>query len=153
LEDILRRFLFVKKFVCIGILVFMAVFLTVPAYADSTQNVEAQGVITPQFTYISVLTPGLSIDSLGTATCVGLASAYNSSHTTRLTVELQKSGAGGWSTIKSWSASSTGISLAKIEEDYYVVRGTYRVCATAKVYNASGTLLESQSLYSDTVLY
>jgi len=78
-----------KKFVSMSILVFMTVFFAVPAYAvDSTQNVEAQGVITPQFTYISVLTPGLSIDSLGTATCVGLASAYDSSHTTRLTVEL-----------------------------------------------------------------
>ncbi|AGL02510.1 hypothetical protein [Desulfoscipio gibsoniae] len=143
-----------KKFVCIGILVFMAVFLTVTAYAaDRTKNPGTQGVITPQFTYISVSTPDLSIDSLGTATCAGLASAYDSSHTTKLTVQLQKSNAGGWSTIKSWSASSTGASLAKIEEDYYVVRGSYRVCATAKVYNASGTLLESQSLYSDTVIY
>ena len=141
-----------KKFVCMGILILMTVFSTIPAYAaDGTQNAGTQGLITPQFTYISVLTPGLSINSSGIATSAGLASAYNSSHTTILTVELQKSG--GWSTIKSWSASSTGTSLAKVEEDYYVVRGTYRVCATAKVYNASGTLLESQSLYSDTVVY
>ena len=143
-----------KNFVCMGILVLMTVFFTVPAYAtDGTKNAGAQGIIMPQFTYISVLIPGLSINSIGTATCAGLASAYNSSHRTILTVELQKSNAGGWSTIKSWSASSTGASLAKIEEDYYVARGTYRVRATAKVYNASGTLLESQSLYSDTVIY
>jgi len=141
-----------KKFVCMGILVLMTVFSTVPAYAaDGTKTAGTQGVITPQFTYISVLTPGLSINSLGIATSAGLASAYNSSHTTILTVELQKAN-GGWSTIKSWSASSTGTSLAEIDEDYYVVRGTYRVCATAKVYTASGTLLESQSLYSDTVV-
>ncbi|NLL87249.1 MAG: hypothetical protein GX229_12285 [Syntrophomonadaceae bacterium] len=141
-----------KKFISMSILAFMTVFLAVPAYAaNGSPNAGIQGVITPQYTYISTLTPGLEINSLGTATCVGIASAYDSSHTTKLTVELQKSG--GWSTIKSWSASSTGASLARIEEDYYVVRGTYRVCATAKVYNASGTLLESQSLYSDTVIY
>ncbi|HAG08592.1 MAG: hypothetical protein XD78_1991 [Desulfotomaculum sp. 46_296] len=143
-----------KKFICIGILVLTAVFFSVPAYAaDGTQNAETQGVITPQFTYISLLSPGLSINSSGKATCIGLASAYDNSHTTRLTVELQKFNAGGWSTIKSWSASSTGTSVATVYEDYYVVHGTYRVCATAKVYNASGTLLENKSLYSDTAIY
>jgi len=143
-----------KRFISMSILAFMTVFLVVPAYAaNGTPNAGIQGVVTPQYTYISTLTPGLEVDSLGTATCVGIASAYDSSHTTKLTVELQKSSAGGWSTIKSWSTSAAGASLARIEEDYYVVRGTYRVCATAKVYNASGTLLESQSLYSDTVIY
>lgn len=144
-----------KKFVCMGILVLMAAFSAVPAYAaaEVVQDAGTQGVITPQFTYISLLTPGLSISSSGLATCAGLASAYNSSHTTILTVELQKSNGSGWSIIKSWSASSTGISLAKVEEDYYVVHGTYRVCANAKVYSASGTLLENKSLYSDTVIY
>lgn len=142
-----------KKFVCMSILALMTVLAAaVPAYAaDGIENAGTQGVITPQFTYISLLSPGLSINSSGKATCMGLASAYDSSHTTILIVELQKSN--GWSTIKSWSASSTGISLAIIEKDYYVVRGTYRVCATAKVYNAYGTLLESKSLYSDTVTY
>ena len=77
----------------------------------------------------------------------GFASAYDSSHTTRLTVQLQKSSVGGWSTIKSWSASATGTSIAGLEENYYVVHGTYRVCATAKVYSASGALLESKSAY------
>ncbi|MDD2300010.1 MAG: hypothetical protein PHU69_10270 [Fermentimonas sp.] len=143
-----------KKFICMGILVFMAVFAVVPAYAaDGTKNTGTQGVITPQFTYISLLSPGLSINSSGKATCTGLASAYDSSHTTRLTVELQKSTSSGWSTIKSWSASATGVSIAAVEENYYVVYGTYRVCATAKIYNASGTLLESKSLYSNTVTY
>ncbi|MDD2300005.1 MAG: DUF6147 family protein [Fermentimonas sp.] len=143
-----------KKFICMGILVLMAVFAVVPAYAaDGTKNAGTQGVITPQFTYISLLSPGLSINSSGKATCTGLASAYDSSHTTRLTVELQKSTSSGWSTIKTWSASATGTSVARVEKDYYVVHGTYRVCATAKVYNASCILLESKSFYSNTVLY
>ncbi|AGL03312.1 hypothetical protein [Desulfoscipio gibsoniae] len=143
-----------KKFIYMGIFVLMAVFLIVPAYAvNGTKNVKTEELIAPQFTYISLLSPGLSINSSGKATCVGLASAYNSSHTTKLTVELQKSTDSGWSTIKTWSASATGVSIADIEEDYYVVRGTYRVCATAKVYNTSGNLLETQSLYSTTSTY
>ncbi len=143
-----------KKFICMGILIFMTVFAAVPAYAaDGAENAGTQGVITPQFTYISLLSPGLSINSSGRATCMGLASAYDSSHTTWLTVELQKSTGSSWSTIKSWSASSTGTSVATVYADYYVVYGTYRVCATAEVYNAYGTLLESKSLYSNTVTY
>ncbi|MGI6650037.1 MAG: hypothetical protein ACOX5W_13635 [Bacillota bacterium] len=142
-----------KKFICLGILVLMTVVCVVPACAAGETTNRTQGVITPQWTYISLLSPGLSINSLGKATCMGLASAYDSSHTTRLTVELQKSAGSSWNTIKTWSASSTGVSIATVEESYYVVNGTYRVCATAKVYNASGNLLESQSLYSSTVIY
>ena len=143
-----------KKFICMGILVLMTVFAAVPAYAaDGTKTTGTQGVMSPQFTYISLLSPGLSINSSGRATCMGLASAYDSTHTTWLTVELQKSTGSGWSTIKSWSASSTGTSVATVYEDYYVVYGTYRVCATAEVYNSYGSLLERKSLYSDIVIY
>ncbi len=143
-----------KKLIYLGMIAFMAVFFIVPAYAaHGTENKGTQGLIAPQFTYISSLSSGLSINSSGRAACAGFASAYNSSHTTKLTVELQKSSGSVWSTIKSWSASSTGTSAAVVEENYYVVRGTYRVCATAKVYNASGGLLETQSLYSYTSTY
>ena len=143
------------KLIAIGIVGLMAIFSAIPAYAvaEVDQQAGTQGVITPQFTYISLLSPGLSINSFGKANCIGLASAYDSSHTTRLTVELQKYSASGWSTIKSWSASAIGTYVANVYEYYYVVHSTYRVCATAKVYNAYGTLLESKSLYSNTVTY
>lgn len=144
-----------KKFICMGILALMAVLSPATAYAtaDVSQNAGTQGVIAPQFTYISLLIPGLSIDSSGKATCSGMASAYDNSHTTILTVELQKYTSSGWSTIKSWSASSTGTYVADVYENYYVVYGTYRVRATAEVYNSYGILLESRSLYSDTITY
>ena len=144
-----------KKFVCIGILVLMSLFSTVPAYAadNGIQNTGSQSVITPQFTYISFLIPGLSINSSGKASCSGLTSTYNSSHTIKLTIELQKSSASGWGTIKSWSATGSGPNTIDIYKEYYVAHGTYRVCATAKVYNGYGTLLESQSIYSNTVTY
>jgi len=142
-----------RKFICTGMLVFMVILAAVPAYGATggVKSTGTQGEITPQYTYISLLTPGLSINSSGKAICSGMASAYNSSHTIILTVELQKSG--DWSNVKFWSASATGGSVARIEEDCYVARGTYRVCATAKVYNASGALLEKKSIYSATIKY
>lgn len=137
-----------------GIIVLMTLFCIVPAQAaDGAENSGTQGVITPKFSYISLLNAGLWINSSGKATNIGNASAYNSSHTTKLTVQLQKSTNSGWSAVRSWSVSSSGTAVAGIEQDYYVVHGTYRVCATAKVYNASGNLLESKSAYSDTVTY
>jgi len=48
-----------KKIISMSILAFLVVFLAVPAYAaDGTQNAGIQGVITPQFTYISVFDSG-----------------------------------------------------------------------------------------------
>ncbi len=98
-----------RKIICMGILVLMAVLNAVPVQATGgAENTGKQGVITPRFTYISLLNAGLSINSSGKATCIGHASAYDSSHTTRLTVQLQKSTSSAWSAVKSWSASSTG---------------------------------------------
>lgn len=143
-----------KRFICIGIFVLMAVFSAVPAYAaDGTKKEAKKGVVTPQFTYISMLNPGLSISSSGKATCVGIVTLYDDSHSVDLTVSLQKSTSSGWSTIKAWTVSGTGTAGAETEQYYYVVSGTYRVAATAKVYNASGSLLETQTVYSATVTY
>lgn len=146
-----------RKIICMGVMALMIMFCTVPVPTQAITGAENTGTLTgeiiPHFTYISLLNAGLNINSSGKATCIGHASAYDSSHTTRLTVELQKYTGNGWSTFKSWSTSSTGQSIAGLEEDYYVVHGTYRVCSTAKVYNASGNLLENKSAYSDTVTY
>lgn len=143
-----------KKIISLGILILMAVLCSVPVSATcETTAANPNGLITPKLTYISLLTAELSINSSGKATCKGQASAYDSTHTTMLTVQLQKSNGSSWSTIKSWTASSTGTAVATVDQDYYVVHGTYRVCATARVYNYSGDLLESKSVYSNTVVY
>lgn len=143
-----------KRFICMGLIIFMAVFSAAPAYAaEGTKNLGTQGSIAPLFTYIWTLDAGLSINSSGKATCVGNVTIYNSSYRTDLAVQLQKSTDSGWTTIKTWTASGIGVAGTHLEEDYYVVRGTYRVCSTAKVYNTSGTLLESESIYSAKVTY
>lgn len=143
-----------KRFIFLGIVVLMVVFAAVPGYADAGTKSEAKKeVVTPQFTYISMLNPGLSINSFGKATCVGIVTLYDDSHSVDLTVSLQQSSGSGWSTIKAWTVSGQGVPGAETEQYYYVLNGTYRVAATAKVYSANGSLLETQTLYSATVTY
>ncbi|SHJ12461.1 hypothetical protein [Desulfosporosinus lacus] len=143
-----------KRFFCMILVLLMTLVSAVPVYADNgAANVNPQGIISPQFTYISYLNPGLSISSSGLATCLGAAAGYFDSYTTVVTAELQKSSGSSWSKMKTWTASATGAAIASVEGEYYVVHGTYRVCATAKIYDASGKLLETQSLYSPMVTY
>lgn len=145
-----------KKFTCIALLVLITLLSVIPVYAetvDSTQNQSSNGVIRPLFTYISLLDAGLSIDSSGLSNCSGLVTIYNNNYSVVLTIQLQKYNSGSWSTIKTWTSSGIGIPGTIIDQYYYVVRGTYRVCSTAQVYNNYGNLVETQSIYSATVTY
>ena len=126
----------------LAILILMS--FSVTAYADNTTLSQGQqGQITPLFTYISFLDPRLSINSSGLATCYGSVSLYSSSQTVQLTVALQKSTTNGWAEVIAWTDSAPGVPGVSLERQYYVAKGTYRVCVTARVYNASGTLLET----------
>ena len=65
-------------------------------------------------------------------------------------MELQQKN-GTWQTIKTWSKSGRSVSL---NESYRVSnKYNYRVAATAKVYNSSGSLVESKTSYSGEVYY
>lgn len=143
-----------KKLIIVGLVFLMTIFCAVPAFAvDGTNSVKTQGVISPQFMYMSLLDAGLSINSSGLATCAGDVTLYDNSYSTILTVQLQKSTGNGWSIIKTWTSSGSGIAGTVIEESYYVTNGTYRVCATANVYDASGMFVETESAYSSNVTY
>ncbi|MDQ7092442.1 hypothetical protein REC12_02395 [Desulfosporosinus sp. PR] len=143
-----------KKFICMGLVILMTIFCAVPVYAvEGTNGVKTKEGASPQFTYISFLDAGLAINSSGLATCAGDVTLYYNSYSTNMTVQLQKSSGSGWSTIKTWTSSGTGIAGTDLEGYYYVVSGTYRVCTTANVYDPSGKLVEIQSAYSDNVTY
>jgi hypothetical protein len=144
-----------KKIVSIGLMILMIVFSTVPTYASNTtaDTRAAEGSIHPDFISMSSISAGLSISSSGKSTCTGSVTPSSSSYTSKLTVGLQKSTGSGWSTVKTWTASGRGSAGADLVSYYYVGSGTYRVSSTAKIYNASGTLLETQTAYSSTKTY
>lgn len=142
-----------KRVFCVALVLLLAVFnpSTVPVHAET--SIGTTGAVTPLFTNIAFLGPGLSIDSSGRASCYGVASLYSDAQTVQLTVSLQKQSGTGWSTVQSWTGSGSGLAGVEIVRDYYVVHGTYRVCNTATVYSANGTFLETASAYSAVVTY
>jgi hypothetical protein len=143
-----------KKAISVSLVILMAMFWTIPAYAASVAAKPTKGIsMSPQYTSISVLSAGLSIDSSGRATCSGTVTPSSNSYTSHLTVSLQQHIGSSWSTIKSWTASGTGFMGADVEGYYYVDYGSYRVCSTASVYNSSGKLLETESFYSAVRTY
>jgi len=95
----------------------------------------------------------LNITSAGKAECEGFVNAASDDYTAVLTVTLQKSTGSGWTNLKSWEGSGSGQSGLIVGGNYYVGRGTYRVCVTANIYSTSGALLETASYYSAEKTY
>lgn len=108
---------------------------------------------TLRYTYIAQLIARLTIDGSGLATSSGSVLLTNSSHRVELTVALQQSTTNGWVDVASWSRFGPGIPALSIEEDRYVLAGTYRVSTTARVFTSGGTLLEVASGFSSYMVY
>lgn len=143
-----------KRFITIIMSLVLVVSLSFPAFAADRSAVgNSSGQIHLDYVNISALNAGLSINSSGRANCTGNVTLYNRSNTVGLSVQLQKYANGGWSTVKVWSISARGNTPARIVNAYYVSSGKYRVSCTAKIYNASGALLEIQTAYSATQIY
>ena len=87
---------------------------------------------------------GLSISSSGQATCVGRVS-LRSGYKASLTLYLQKSSDGKtWKTQKTWTGSGSAISKTQYVSSGY----KYRTRLTAKIYNSSGTLVDTATATS-----
>ncbi len=139
-----------KKLFSAALLVIMALFLPLSAYAA---NANTDKPMSPRFSYILSMSAGLEINSAGKAVCGGTVTPSSNTYTSDLTVSLQQKTGTGWSTIKSWTDSGEGYLGVNLEGHWYVVHGTYRVCSTAKIYSSSGTLLETQLFYSAERIY
>ncbi|MVB12092.1 hypothetical protein CAFE_28230 [Caprobacter fermentans] len=143
-----------KRFVSVILSLVLAVSMSLPAFAANQSAVgNSSNQIHLDYVNISALNAGLSINSSGKANCTGSATLYNRSNTVVLSVQLQRYANGGWSNVKGWSISARGNTPARIVNSYYVSSGKYRVSCTAKVYSASGALLETQTAYSSTATY
>ncbi|HWQ51434.1 MAG TPA: hypothetical protein VN369_06475, partial [Terriglobales bacterium] len=145
---------FMKKIASLFLAILMLFAGIVPAYAiDFPAPQESQGTVSPQYAYISALISALEINSSGKAVCAGAVILTSNNNSVELTVTLQKKSGSAWSAVKSWTEWGEGKDGVTMENSYYVISGTYRVAVTAKVYNSSGTLVETQTQYSKQVTY
>lgn len=135
-----------KRILC-GLLAVIVVLTTVvPVMAA-----EGESSVTPRYSYIQSLHASLSINSIGVASCDAAAVAYGGD-SVRLSSALQKYTGSSWTTVKAWS--TTAARTAGLSKNYAVPKGyTYRLRVTCTVYNASGTMIESGTLYSNQVVY
>lgn len=109
-------------------------------------------IIRPAYMHISSFGAALEINSIGVATCEGIMSHGLTDGTCELIIELKKLNSDkSWDTIATWT--STGLQKCADYRYRAVSRGTYRVYVTAKVYDSSGKLVESQSVHSITDTY
>ncbi|MCY1713527.1 hypothetical protein [Caproiciproducens galactitolivorans] len=142
-----------KKFFSVLLLALIVAFSALPAYAAEGKADVQSGTVHPTFVNIMSMAAGLSINSAGRATCTGAVNLYDDSYTVKMTVDLQKSTGSGWSSVKTWVVNGKGNAGAQLSAHYYVTSGRYRVCTTARVYNASGKLVETESAYSAEKTY
>lgn len=126
----------------------LCVLLSVALLA-SGMSVAAVDIPTPYYDATSRISAGLSISSSGLASCNGSIVLSGSGNSATLTMKLQQYTSSGWTTIGSWSTQSS-----LIYKNQYVYHGYYyRVVASANVYSASGTYIESPSVTSSMEYY
>lgn len=122
--------------------------LSSTALAQSPLNIQ------PRYEEIMRFDPALTISSSGYAQCSSEIRTFDSSYEIDLTMSLQRSSNDGrtWSTVETWDTSDYG--SAALEEGRFVLSGySYRVKATAEIYDESGDLIEEESVTSPVEEY
>lgn len=106
--------------------------------------------ITPKYTGLVDIAPSISISS-GTIYCNDVVTV-KSKYTANLTWELQQGTGSSFSTVSTWKESGTGtLSLSKMRLAMH--GNSYRLRATAKVYDSNGRLVDNVTKYSATITY
>lgn len=137
-----------KKVVTLLLTIVLVFGIMAPAAFAVAENDSVQ----PRYLRIRSFDIAFDISSSGKSSCYSKIVTYESTDTIDLTIELQRDGGSGWSTIKTWTGEDTGrISLDKV---WYVTSGyEYRLRITAEIYDTNGKLLETQIDYSRSVDY
>lgn len=102
--------------------------------------------VQPRYIRIGSFDTAFNINSNGKATCYASVESWYDTDTVDLTMELQRLEDGTWTTIKTWTGSGTHFTT--LDKIWYVLTSyEHRIKVTAKIYNAAGVLLESQTEY------
>ena len=135
-----------KRFITMVIVVTLLAMMVMSVAAEETT------VVMPRYSYVDAINSRLSInEATGLASC-NVNSTFHGGASQKLTCELQRYNGSGWVTVKTWSTTST--MSANIAKQYAVYSGyTYRVHAICRVYNSSGTIMESVYCDSNQVAY
>jgi hypothetical protein len=132
-----------KKPICIFLVI--CVFLSVPisSFASTTHE---DFLIARRYSFIDLLSAGLSIDGNGRATCRGTVQATYTYTMLSIEVSLQQSENNTWTTLETWTDSGPGYWSLEVTGNRYILSGySYRVVSTATVYDANGNQLEKKS--------
>ena len=108
-------------------------------------------ITSPYYIAIRSKGAGLKEAAAGLATCTS-SFMTNGSQTIKLTMTLVRVENGSNVHVKSWTASGTG--FVSCSQNWYVATGyTYKVIATANIYDSNGTFIESGSVDSNSVFF
>ncbi len=120
-----------KRFITLLIVSLLAF---TPVFADNTEEVERRIDIESRFTNIYTFHTDFDIDGMGKA-LLGASLDGHSGDSSRIVAKLQRFSSGTWSTIKTFSSTSTTTSCT-LAKNYYVTSGySYRVLYYGYIYN------------------
>lgn len=143
-----------KRIISTCLIAVLLMLSVVPINASGIKGASTgKGIVSPMYYAIWSMSAGLSINSLGRATCSGSVTPSKSTYSASMTVTLEKYKDNKWTAIMSWSDTGVGYTGVIIEARYYVVSGRYRVRNKAYIFNAVGDLLETATVYSEEEIY
>jgi len=114
-----------------------------------TVNVFAAQTVQPRYTHIISLSYNISLSSSAESVICHAACQTRNSMEIQIECKLQRYNNSKWNNVKTWTASGNG--HASINKTWAVPGGyDYRIYVTYKVYDSTGTCVESVS-YDDSV--
>lgn len=120
---------------------------TASANAVSTSTMQpSENVLAndPRYTNITRISSGLTISTLGRASCTGSSTLRYELDST-LTMVLQQFKNDRWTDIKEWSENYSGSGPKLMDKSWYVSKGyRYRMVTTIKIYE-DGEVIETVS--------
>lgn len=102
----------------------------------------------PRFEHLSRISAGLTISTLGRASCGGSFTIYDiyDGYDSRMTMVLEQYTDSGWEPVKEWSEDFTGAGVKMMDKGYYVSSGyRYRMTVTAEIFDSRGNVIETVS--------
>lgn len=112
-------------------------------------------IVELQYTHIAAVSGSFDIKD-GKAFCHGSGRSRYAETTTVVSVTLQKRAANSkvWTSVRSWSETTTGTATARVNEEKEVSAGyDYRIYVKCTIKDSSGTVKEADSMYSRIISY